>query len=42
MIIVDRLLAERAAQGRPVRVALAGAGFMGRGLVNQIDRKSVV
>jgi len=36
MIIVDRLLAERAAQGRPVRVALAGAGFMGRGLVNQI------
>lgn len=36
MIIVDRLLAERAAQGRPVRAALAGAGFMGRGLVNQI------
>ena len=36
MIIVDRMLADRAAQGRPVRVALAGAGFMGRGLVNQV------
>ncbi|MCG5433893.1 hypothetical protein LV457_16580 [Mycobacterium sp. MYCO198283] len=33
---VDTLLAQRAAEGRPVRVAMAGCGFMGRGLVNQI------
>jgi predicted homoserine dehydrogenase-like protein len=36
VIIVDRALAARAAEDRPVRVALVGAGFMGRGLVNQI------
>jgi predicted homoserine dehydrogenase-like protein len=36
MMVIDRLLAERAAQGNPVRVAMAGCGFMGRGLVNQI------
>ena len=36
MIIVDTALAARQAEGRPVRVALVGAGFMGRGLVNQI------
>ena len=36
MMGVDVLLAERARQGNPVRVALAGCGFMGRGLVNQI------
>lgn len=36
MIIVDRLLAQRQADGAPIRVALVGAGFMGRGLVNQI------
>jgi predicted homoserine dehydrogenase-like protein len=36
VILVDRALAERAAQDRPIRVALVGAGFMGRGLVNQI------
>ena len=36
MIITDTLLAERRRDGRPVRVALVGAGFMGRGLVNQI------
>ncbi len=36
MIVVDTLLAQRQAEGRPVRVALVGAGFMGRGLVNQI------
>jgi predicted homoserine dehydrogenase-like protein len=35
MMGVDKLLAERAAQGDPVRVAMAGCGFMGRGLVNQ-------
>jgi predicted homoserine dehydrogenase-like protein len=31
---VDKLLAERATHGDPVRVAMAGCGFMGRGLVN--------
>jgi predicted homoserine dehydrogenase-like protein len=36
MMGVDRLLAERAVRGDPVRVAVAGCGFMGRGLVNQI------
>ncbi len=36
MIIVDTALQRRAAEGRPVRVALVGAGFMGRGLTNQI------
>jgi predicted homoserine dehydrogenase-like protein len=36
MMIVDTLLAERQRDGKPVRVALAGSGFMGRGLVNQI------
>ena len=36
MIIVDRALAERAAEGRPVRVGMIGAGFMARGIANQI------
>lgn len=36
MILVDNALRARAADGRPVRVGLVGAGFMGRGLVNQI------
>ena len=36
MIIVDRALAERAAAGRPVRVGMVGAGFMGRGIALQI------
>ncbi|EYR62705.1 NAD(P)-dependent oxidoreductase [Actinotalea ferrariae CF5-4] len=36
MIVIDTLLAGRQAGGRPIRVALVGAGFMGRGLVNQI------
>lgn len=36
MIIVDRLLEERAAEGKPVRFALIGCGFMGRGVVNQV------
>ena len=36
MIIVDRLLAQRAASGRPVRVGMVGAGFMAKGIANQI------
>ncbi|MCL4182254.1 MAG: NAD(P)-dependent oxidoreductase [Burkholderiaceae bacterium] len=36
MIIVDAALAQRHREGRPIRVALVGAGFMGRGVVLQI------
>ena len=36
MIIVDKALRARAAEGRPVGVAVVGTGFMGRGLINQI------
>ncbi len=36
MIVVDRLLEERASEGRPVRVGMVGAGFMGQGVANQI------
>src|ERR671917_2656324 len=36
MIIVDRALEARAAAGNPVRVAMVGAGFMARGIANQI------
>lgn len=36
MIIVDTALRAREAEGRPIRVGMVGAGFMGRGVVNQI------
>lgn len=36
MIIVDRALEEREAEGNPIRVGLVGAGFMGRGITLQI------
>lgn len=36
MIILDTALQKRAAEGRPVKVALIGAGFMARGVANQI------
>src|SRR3954468_8540897 len=36
MIIVDRALEAREAEGRPIRVGMVGAGFMGQGLTNQI------
>src|SRR6202048_2655865 len=36
MIIVDRALRARQEQGKPIRVGLIGAGFMGQGLTNQI------
>lgn len=38
MILVDKALAAREAQGRPIRVAMIGAGFMGRGIALQIER----
>lgn len=40
MIIVDTALQRRADQQRPIRVALIGAGFMARGLVNQITNST--
>jgi predicted homoserine dehydrogenase-like protein len=36
MIILDTALQRREAEGRPIRVGMIGAGFMGRGLANQI------
>lgn len=36
MIIIDKALQARAEAGNPVRVGMIGAGFMGRGLANQI------
>jgi predicted homoserine dehydrogenase-like protein len=36
MIIIDRALQERERDGNPVRVAMVGAGFMGRGIALQI------
>lgn len=36
MIIIDTALKARAAAGNPVRVGMIGAGFMGRGIANQI------
>ena len=38
MIILDKALQEREAQGRPIRVGMIGAGYMGRGLALQILR----
>ena len=39
MIIVDTALEKRAKEGRPVRVAMTGAGYMGRGIALQIIGK---
>jgi predicted homoserine dehydrogenase-like protein len=36
MIIVDTALQKRLAEGNPVRVAMVGAGYMGRGIALQI------
>lgn len=36
MIIVDTALKKRAEEGRPLKVAMVGAGFMARGIANQI------
>lgn len=36
MLIVDTALKRRAAEGKPVRVGMIGAGFMARGVANQI------
>jgi predicted homoserine dehydrogenase-like protein len=36
MIILDRALQARAEAGNPIKVGMIGAGFMGRGIANQI------
>src|SRR3989338_4462662 len=36
MIIVDKALEKREAEGKPIRVAMVGAGFQGRGVALQI------
>ena len=41
MIIVDRALQARAAAGNPIKVGMIGAGFMGRGIANQIINSGV-
>jgi predicted homoserine dehydrogenase-like protein len=40
VILVDRALAQRERDGDPVRVAMVGAGFMGRGIALQIARST--
>ena len=42
VIIVDSALQARADAGNPVRVGIVGAGFMARGIVNQIVAPSSV
>src|SRR6476646_1429387 len=36
MILVDNALKAREQSGKPIRVGMIGAGFMGQGLTNQI------
>ena len=38
MIILDKALQQRQREGNPVRVAMVGAGYMGRGIALQIER----
>jgi predicted homoserine dehydrogenase-like protein len=38
MIIVDKALEKREQEGNPIRVALVGAGYIGRGIVLQIEK----
>jgi predicted homoserine dehydrogenase-like protein len=40
VILVDTALQERHAQGKPIRVAIVGAGFMCQGLTNQIENST--
>jgi predicted homoserine dehydrogenase-like protein len=38
VIIIDRALEERHSSGKPIRVGMVGAGFMGRGIALQLIR----
>ena len=40
MMLVDTALARRESEGRPLRVGMIGAGFMGRGVARQIIRST--
>jgi len=40
MIVVDRLLQKRQQEGKPVRVGLVGAGFMAKGVLNQVTNST--
>ena len=41
MLIIDNALRAREEQGQPIRVGMIGAGFMGRGIANQIINSTV-
>lgn len=38
MIIIDKLLNERQKAGKPIKVAMVGAGVLGKGLARQIEK----
>jgi predicted homoserine dehydrogenase-like protein len=40
MIIIDRELERREQEGRPIRVAMSGAGFIGRGIARHLLRNA--
>ena len=40
MIIIDTALAKRQLESNPIRVALVGTGFMGRGILLQITNST--
>jgi predicted homoserine dehydrogenase-like protein len=41
MLIVDTALAQREREGKPIRVGVVGAGYMGRGIATQLLRPPV-
>ncbi len=41
MVIIDTALEKREDEGRPLRVAIVGAGYMGRGIASQLLRPPV-
>lgn len=41
MVIVDTLLGKREKEGKPVRVGIVGAGYMGRGIATQLLKPPV-
>lgn len=41
MVIIDTALEKREMQGKPIRVGIVGAGYMGRGIANQLLKPPV-
>ena len=41
MILLDRMLEARHREDRPIRVAMVGAGFMGRGIALQFLQSTI-